>query len=97
MKDTPKKRLRVPPNSATRDVQGNIKVSVSTRVSLLEASKENMKALELKKVGCMSPTIWYLLYLQGFLQSVISMISVESEFIREYASSNNLNKITVTC
>ena len=48
MKETPKNRLRVPPNSATRDVQGNIKVSVSTRVSLDEATKENKKALELK-------------------------------------------------
>ena len=45
MKDTPKNRLRVPPNSATRDVKGNIKVSVSTRVSLDEANKENTNAL----------------------------------------------------
>ena len=90
MKDTPKKRLRVPPNSATRDVQGNIKVSVSTRVSLVEATKENIKALESKAVVCMPPTIWYLLYLQGFLQFVSSVMDPGSALIKVYASSNNL-------
>ena len=57
MNETPKNRLSVPPNSATRDVQGNIKVSVSTTVSLVEANKENTNSLELKVEVCKSPTI----------------------------------------
>ena len=93
MNDTPKNRLRVPPNSATREVQGNIKVSVSTRVSLDEATKENTKALELKVVVCMSPTIRYLWYRQGLLQYVSFMIVIGSAFIRLYLSSNYLKNI----
>ena len=65
IKEKPRKRLRVPPNSATREVH--------TVVSLDRAQKERVKYSDLNEVGCFSPTTSYFLYLQGFLHFVSSL------------------------
>ena len=71
MKENPRKRLRVPPNSATKEETGKISSSVSTLVSLETAQSENKKWSDSKADGYGSPMKLYFLYLHGFVQPVL--------------------------
>ena len=51
MNENPRKRLRVPPNSATRDEMGKISSSISILVSLETAQRENKKWSDFKADG----------------------------------------------
>ena len=71
MNENPRKRLRVPPNSATRDEMGKISSSISTLVSLETAQRENKKWSDFKADGYGSPKKLYFLYLHGFMHPVV--------------------------
>ena len=83
MKEKPKKRPRVPPNSATNEERGKISSSVLTSVLLDTAQREKVKLSDLKDVRFLSPTMMYFLYLQGFIQPVILVISLGSAVLSD--------------
>ena len=88
MKEKPRNKLRVPPNSATSDVQGYTGTSVHTVVSLDTAQKEMVKWSDWKEVGCFSPITSYFLYLQGFLHPVSSLKALPSATLMSWYSAS---------
>ena len=78
-KDTPKKRLSVPPNSATKEEMGYISCSVETLVFSDTAQSEKATYSDSKSEGFMSPNKLYFLYLQGLVHLVSLKILSKSD------------------
>ena len=81
IKENPRKRPRVPPNSATKEEIGQIKCSVLTTVFFDTAQREKMKCSDSKLDCFLSPTRTYFLQLHGFVQFAISLISQVSALL----------------
>ena len=60
MKEIPRKRPRVPPNSATKDAGGKISCSALIIVFVEAAHSEKAKKSDLNKDGSFRPN-WYIL------------------------------------
>ena len=87
MKEKPRKRPRVPPKSATKEVTVYISCSVLMVVFLETAHREKRNPSVSRLTRSFPPTKWYFLYWQGFRQPVNAVMSSKSAVLSSSNSS----------
>ena len=86
MNENPRKRPRVPPKSATKEVTGYISCSVLMVVFFETAHSEKTNPSASRLTRSFPPTKWYFLYWHGFRQPVNAVMSSKSAVLK---SSNS--------